>query len=260
MNDANSMRALLGPHLPYLRRYARALSGSQKSGDNYVRAVLESLVPSADNLADSDSPKRDLFRLFHAFFDPLRDAKSPVGDGGTAGLSNGGQQALLLTTVEGFTTGEAAEILGRSEADVTQAVSEARAAISEAMRSRVLIIEDEPIISMHLEQIVKDMGHEVVGTAMTRTKAVAEAQRAAPDLVLADIQLADGSSGLDAARDILSMFDIPVIFITAYPERLLTGERPEPTFLVTKPFEPETVIVTIGHALLARFPAFARAH
>jgi CheY-like chemotaxis protein len=126
------------------------------------------------------------------------------------------------------------------------------------MHSRVLIIEDEPIISMHLEQIVSDMGHEVVGTAMTRTRAVAEARRAAPDLVLADIQLADGSSGQDAARDIQAMFDVPVIFITAYPERLLTGERPEPTFLVTKPFAPETVIVTIGHALLSRNPAFAR--
>jgi hypothetical protein len=42
---------------------------------------------------------------------------------------------------------------------------------------------------------------------------------------------------------------VPVIFITAYPERLLTGERPEPTFLVTKPFRPEVVKAIISQAL-----------
>jgi hypothetical protein len=40
-----------------------------------------------------------------------------------------------------------------------------------------------------------------------------------------------------------------VIFITAYPERLLTGERPEPTFLITKPFQPEIVKAVISQAL-----------
>ena len=44
-----------------------------------------------------------------------------------------------------------------------------------------------------------------------------------------------------SATEILRTFDIPVIFITAYPEKLLTGERPEPTYLIAKPFLPETV-------------------
>jgi CheY-like chemotaxis protein len=71
-----------------------------------------------------------------------------------------------------------------------------------------------------------------------------------PELILADISLADGSSGIDAVKDILALMDVPVIFITAFPERLLTGERPEPTYLITKPFSPETVTATIGQALL----------
>jgi hypothetical protein len=50
-------------------------------------------------------------------------------------------------------------------------------------------------------------------------------------------------------KDILQRYDVPVIFITAFPERLLTGERPEPTFLITKPFQPETVKAAIGQAL-----------
>ncbi|MNL71833.1 two-component response regulator [compost metagenome] len=68
-------------------------------------------------------------------------------------------------------------------------------------------------------------------------------------MVLADIQLADGSSGIDAVNEILQDDTVPVIFITAFPERLLTGERPEPTFLVTKPFNPDMVKALISQAL-----------
>ena len=67
--------------------------------------------------------------------------------------------------------------------------------------------------------------------------------------MLADIQLADGSSGIDAVKDILEQISVPVIFITAFPERLLTGERPEPTFLITKPFQPNAIRAAISQAL-----------
>ena len=87
------------------------------------------------------------------------------------------------------------------------------------------------------------------GTAATRTQARAAVDAAMPGLVLADIQLADGSSGLDAVDDILKAGSMPVIFITAYPERLLTGDRPEPTYLVTKPFQEATVRAAISQAL-----------
>ena len=71
----------------------------------------------------------------------------------------------------------------------------------------------------------------------------------ARDLVLADIQLADGSSGLDAVNEILRSVSLPVIFVTAFPQRLLTGTRPEPTFLITKPFQAENVKAVISQAL-----------
>jgi CheY-like chemotaxis protein len=71
----------------------------------------------------------------------------------------------------------------------------------------------------------------------------------APGLILADIQLADGSSGLDAVNELLQSFEAPVIFITAYPERFLTGERPEPAFLIPKPYQPATVSAVISQAL-----------
>nr|2N9U_A Chain A, Response regulator [Erythrobacter litoralis HTCC2594] len=115
--------------------------------------------------------------------------------------------------------------------------------------TNVLIIEDEPLISMQLEDLVRSLGHDIAGTAATRTQAQEAVAKEKPGLVLADIQLADGSSGIDAVEDILGQFDVPVIFITAYPERLLTGDRPEPTYLVTKPFQESTVRTTISQAL-----------
>ena len=113
----------------------------------------------------------------------------------------------------------------------------------------MLIIEDEPLISMQLEDLVRGLGHDICGTAATRTQAQQVVAEKTPGLVLADIQLADGSSGLDAVDDILSIGSVPVIFITAYPERLLTGDRPEPTYLVTKPFQEATVRAAISQAL-----------
>jgi len=237
--DSVSMRSLLGPHIPALRRHARALYGSQRSGDGCVRSVLEALLEAPDRLPEASTPKIALFRLLHAL--------PRVNDGWLPG-----REGLLLTAIEEFSIEEAAEILGRDLEAVAAQIAAAKADISDQIRSRILIIEDEPVISMHLEQIVEDIGHSVAGVAMTRAEAVEIAKVEMPDMVLADVQLADGSSGVDAVNDILAQFDVPVIFITAYPERLLTGERPEPTFLMTKPFEAAAVVATIGQALLAR--------
>ncbi|MCT6872054.1 MAG: response regulator, partial [Bartonella sp.] len=115
--------------------------------------------------------------------------------------------------------------------------------------TRILIIEDEPLIALDIEQMVESLGHQVVGIARTRNEAVAIFNQEKPGMVLADIQLADNSSGIDAVNDILKTSTVPVIFITAFPERLLTGERPEPTFLVTKPFNPDMVKALISQAL-----------
>jgi len=97
--------------------------------------------------------------------------------------------------------------------------------------------------------IAQDLGHSVIGVARTRDEATAVVKEKKPGLVLADIQLADGSSGVDAVNDILLDTEIPIIFITAYPERLLTGERPEPTFLISKPYKVDAVKATISQSL-----------
>jgi CheY-like chemotaxis protein len=113
-----------------------------------------------------------------------------------------------------------------------------------------MIIEDEAIIAMDLEGIVSSMGHRVTGVARTEDGAIALGARKLPDLILADIQLADGSSGIDAVNSLLAEHgERPGIFITAFPERLLTGERPEPAFLITKPYSEEQVRAAVSQAM-----------
>ena len=254
-----SLGQQLAPHLPFLRRYSRALTGSQSHGDRYVRATLEAIVAAPEEFPRDVDPRLGLYRTFHAIWSSTQvDEPGEPGDASEqemvararlARMTPLSRQALLLTAMEGFTPEDAAYVVGVPAEQVESLVDQAMTEIEHQTRARVLIIEDEPIIAMDVETIVRDLGHEVTGVAVTRDEAVQLAMEDRPGLVLADIQLADDSSGIDAVKDILAEFRVPVIFITAFPERLLTGERPEPTFLITKPFQRSTVKAAISQAL-----------
>ncbi len=249
----------IAPLLPFLRRYARALTGSQDSGDAFVVATLEAVLADPSALDEDDNLRVGLYRLFQGIWTSARvkdpvGAEAPADAEGTAqarlqGLVPERRQALLLTALEGFTAEQAGKILGRATEEIVDLAAQAMSDITRDIRTEVLIIEDETIIALDLAAIVEEMGHSVAHIAVTRADAVAAAQKHRPGLILADIQLADDSSGIDAVKDILATAQVPAIFITAYPERLLTGERPEPTFLITKPFLPESVKAAIGQAL-----------
>jgi len=251
----------LAPHLPFLRRYARALTGSQSQGDHYVRATLEAIVAAPDEFPAAVDPRLGLYRMFQVIWNSTnveslnRGRVHEIGDpeaiarARLARMTPLSRQALLLTAMEGFSSEDAAYLIDVEPDRIDALVADALREIERQTRARVLIIEDEPIIAMDIETIVRDLGHQVTGVAVTRDEAVASAMDERPGLVLADIQLADDSSGIDAVKDILAEFSVPVIFITAFPERLLTGERPEPTFLITKPFQRSTVKAAISQAL-----------
>jgi CheY-like chemotaxis protein len=262
-----SMSQTLAPHLPYLRRYARALTGSQSSGDTHVRAALTALLAGDHSLMEGVPPRVGLYRIFHAIWQSGAEHYDETAQAAVAGknpegrlksLSASKRAALLLTAVEAFSLEEAAFIIDETPEEVEAAILGAQKTIDSQLASKVLIIEDEPIIALDLENLVTELGHKVVAIAATKDDAVAKAKSERPGLVLADINLGEGGSGIDAVSEILSSFDIPVIFITAYPEKLLTGERPEPTYLIAKPFLPETVQATVGQALFFH-PAAAEA-
>ncbi len=253
-----SMSSRIAPHIPYLRRYSRALTGSQTSGDAYVAAVLEALIADPSLFPEDQSPRISLYKLFSSLWQSLEvnvheDAPTSAWEERTAknlkAIAPLPRQAFLLVAVEGFTSEEAALILSVDQTRFSEMIDQASSDIGRQVSTNIMIIEDEPLIAMDIEQMVESLGHNVTGIARTHKEAMALFESQNPGMVLADIQLADGSSGIDAVNDILSKVSVPVIFITAFPERLLTGERPEPTFLVTKPFNPDMVKALISQAL-----------
>jgi DNA-directed RNA polymerase specialized sigma24 family protein len=253
-------------YLPYLRRYARALAGSQGSGDAYVAATIEALLKEPHLVSAPANARLTLFRLFTTIWnslavngvaDPLDGTSTPV-DRRLSHITPRPRQAFLLVSLEGFSESEAAHILDTDVATLRQLVEEAGREMATEIATTVLVIEDEMLIAMDLEVLVEGLGHRVVGTARTHAEATALAKVKQPGLILADIQLADGSSGLDAVNEMLASFAVPVIFITAYPERFLTGERPEPAFLIAKPFQPAMVSAVISQALFFERNAMRR--
>ena len=260
-----SAAQLVVQYLPYLRRYARALTGSQMAGDAYVAATLETLVGEPDTIGRGADVKVSLFQVFTRIWNSLsvngesefvsRDLPAEVRLGQITALP---RQAFLLSSLEGFSEGEAARILDENVDRVRELVDEAGRELAADIATDIMIIEDEPLIAMDLESLVEGLGHKVTGIARTRGEATVLAESKRPGLILADIQLADGSSGLDAVNDLLESFQVPVIFITAYPERFLTGERPEPAFLIAKPFQPANVSAVISQALFFQQSASRR--
>ncbi len=242
-------------HLPYLRRYARALTGSQASGDAYVAAVLEALIADRAVLDDEAGPRVALYRLFTRLWNSIPLNGAGIGgeparpDEKLAGMMPLPRQAFLLIALEEFDESDAARILDVDVLALRRLIEESGRELAAQIATDALIIEDETFIAMELEGLIESLGHRVIGVASTHAEAIALAKKKKPGLILSDIQLADGSSGLDAVNELLRSFEVPVIFVTAYPERFLTGERPEPAFLIAKPFQPAAVSAIASQAL-----------
>ena len=252
-----SISDAIAPHIPFLRRFARALCGTQAAGDAYVAATLEEILADPRCFDANLEPKVALYKLFlrswrNVPFNADNDSPSVDESGASrnlAAISLEPRMAFLLSAVESFRPPEIAQIIDCSQEKAADLIDRAGREISEQIRTTVLIIEDEPLIALDIQTLVEQLGHDVTTIARTHTEAVRAALKSRPGLILADIQLADGSSGLDAVNEILGIQEVPVIFITAFPERFLTGQAPEPAFLITKPFSADSVKAVISQAL-----------
>ncbi|QGM47593.1 response regulator [Methylocystis heyeri] len=254
----------VGRYIPYLRRFSRALTGSREGGDAYALATLETLVADQKNGGGNgariiEDPKIALYRLLLDIWAaaPINAQPEP---GGSSDIESGARRkldaislrpriAFLLNALEGFAVDEVARTLDVSTKEASALIEAANKEISDQIATDVLIIEDEPLIALDLREVVEELGHKVVSIARTHREAVSVIRQSRPGLILADIQLADGSSGLEAVNEILGEFSTPVIFITAYPERFLLGEAPEPAFLIAKPFAVDALKAVISQAL-----------
>ena len=248
----------IGADLPFLRRYARALTGNQTTGDRYAAATLEAILADPSLYHTSISPRAALFRTFHVIWS---SAGAPIAEDDSnflehraqmhlSGLTKDSREALLLHTIEGFDLNELGDVLQTSAEQAQNLVQQATSEMEKSMRGAVMIIEDEAFVAMDIESIVLAMGHHVTGISRTHAAALSLGAKERPDLILADIRLADESSGIEAVHDLLARLgDIPVIFITGSPNLLLTGERPEPAFLIGKPYTEEQVRSAVSQAM-----------
>ena len=227
--------------LPYARRYARALTGSQPRGDALVAESLRDMLAAPGGALDA---RHSLYEWVTRGFDRT-DAEASR----TQGLSSKQRQLLLLTSLEEVPLEHAAPIVALGLDDASTQLADARERLRSSAATDVLIIEDEPIIAMDIEELVQSCGHQVVGLAASEAEAVEMARRTRPGLILADINLGAGGDGAAAVARILQGHRTPVIFVTAYPERLLTGEDVEPAFVITKPFEPIMLAVATYQAV-----------
>lgn len=245
----------IASHVPHLTRLARALTGSQERGDGLVATLLASLESGQMQLGAELSPRIALYRAFMQSWAAEQSERPSNGDAAHAHprpierATPRDRQAYLLSALDDLTPDEIGAVLGITAREAERLVRSAEAELALTLGTRVLVIEDEPLIALDLADLVTEAGHEVIGIARTKTDAISLARMTPPGLVIADVKLADGGSGLDAVGDLLDEMMVPVIFITAYPQRLLGEHRLAPAFLITKPFRPEIVRAMIAQAL-----------
>jgi CheY-like chemotaxis protein len=254
----------VGRHIPYLRRFSRALTGSREGGDAYALATLETYVADRSaavaprQAALDEDPKIALYRLLldiwaaapiNVHTEPSAADLEAVARRNLEAISLRPRIAFLLSALEGFALDEVARTLEVTREEASALIATANDELRDQLATDVLIIEDEPLIALDLREMAESLGHRVVGVARTHAEAIAAIAAARPGLILADIQLADGSSGLEAVNEILGQLSIPVIFVTAYPERFLLGQAPEPAYLIAKPFAVEALKAVISQAL-----------
>ena len=243
--------------LPFLRRYARAVTGSQQEGDEWVRLCAEVVMQQPALVSKMEDTKLGVFALFHRLQQPFGALDAPGERGSVSGrlkeslteMAPLQRRMLLLTVLEGFTVADAAHIVDVDIDTAERSLQEARRELQRVASVRILVIEDEAVIALDVADIVRNAGHEVVGIAATEKAAVELARQHSPHLVLADIQLRGADSGISAVKQIMQAMTVPVIFVTGYPERLLTGKQVEPAFVISKPFDPDLLRAAIAQAL-----------
>ena len=175
-----SLSTAIAPHLPFLRRFSRAVSGSQESGDALVAALLEAIIADVDMFPKASSDRIALYKVFAKLFTSVairvpqsepQSAWEQLAAANLNALAPLPRQAFLLVSVEGFSEAEAAEILDVDEDEFSRLLVEASNEISRQVATDILIIEDEPLIAMDIEEMVESLGHRVVGTARTQAEA-----------------------------------------------------------------------------------------
>lgn len=245
-------------HLPYLRRYARALGGSPAQGDALVTRALERVLEDDDA---TDLTRPALYRRLNALYDEdgrgARQSAHPV-EAALCALDEADRRLYLLVNLEDVALPDAADILELAPEDAVDRLSAAREAVRARLTAVIMIVEDDAIIAFDLAETVRGMGHIVCGTAATMDEALSVAAEHTPTLALMDIRLAEGDNGIEVARELRRQRFLPVIFVTAFPDELAKRGLEHLGPVIPKPFTREHIEQAITRAVFMPHPEEAR--
>jgi len=252
-----SLRDNLIHEFPLIRRYARALTGSQFLGDCYVRQMLEVILAEPRLLGPASDLPMNLYRLFHRIECNIclpGNYYGAYGDSDERHLRDIcplHRQVLLLVSLQGFSITSVAHILQLSVDAVERNLVIGHREMADEGPRRILVIEQVSLPPLNIAAMLAELGHSIVGIVPVREDSFVEPEFIPPELVVADIHLSDRQAGIDAVRDILFEHTVPVVFVSAHPERFLTGSGIEPVFLVDQPFNLGSIDVAISQALFS---------
>jgi len=241
-----------------LRKYLRAINLDTVWAEEWLRLTNTEDQNDGDKASQSS---QDEFRRFQRFFDYWElesaaesgEASAPFTDGRlrdvVTALPPLENQVLLLCDFVGFSVEEAAALLKIEPTAAADRLDQGRRLAEELPKMSVLILEDHGLIAQDLSDIASDLGLTVIGIAENAAAAEKLVERNWPDIVISDQMLSDGDTGLEVLAGLRAKGRFYAIYVTAYPEEVLTGLDDEPAVVVSKPFEPEAIRAAIGHTL-----------
>ncbi|MBP2231506.1 response regulator [Azospirillum agricola] len=246
-------------HLPYLRRYARALTGTSGRGDALVTRTLEWYLEAQ---GAADLSRGALYRHLNQLQDegavpPSVAPYHPV-ESALMALDETDRRLYLLVNLEDLPVADAAAVLGLPPEDAVHRLTHARDRVRARLTATILIVEDDAIIAYDLAETVRGMGHIVCGNAATMDEALTLAAEHRPTLALMDIRLADGDNGLEVARELRAQRFLPVIFVTAFPDDLAKHGLEHLGPVIPKPFTRDQIEQAITRAVFMPQPEDAR--
>jgi CheY-like chemotaxis protein len=243
MSDAVSSELLKN-----IFRYASCILGNRQLSRI---AIVEALKAQAIN---GGSSRFELYRAVNeaaVSSAPLAEVRFSGGCGiGTEllKLPHQRRQIVALRAVMGFSYGDVGEIMGMTEAAVR------RAYVSSLLELRakpaVLIIEDEAMIALDLQKIIKTLGLSVAGIAKNREEALRIVGLSHPKLIVADYRLRD-ETGIDVVNAIREQIHADVIYITAHPEAVTEQLGAASEVVLSKPFNARALVAAVQSKLAA---------
>lgn len=252
--DAHSQQLL--KHIPFLRRYARALTGTSGRGDELVGLAVPVALSDPDAYGLERHDRGPLYALLNRLFD-AEEMRTALPDSGhpmelaLVQLPEMERRLFLLVSLEEVGCADAARILGLGLEEARRRMAAAQEALRESLIASIMIVEDDAIIAFDLAETVRNMGHKVCGTATTMDDAIDTARSCQPTLALMDLRLAHGDSGITTAQVLRQTSELPIIFVTAFGDELTRRGLEHLGPVIRKPFTREQIERAITQAVFA---------